>query len=54
MIPYLHFDQVIAGNDFTDKQKMTYKPNLRQEVPSRSELVNQVNRFGIKVTYFFI
>ena len=44
MIPYLHFDLVLAGNNFTDKQKMTDKPNFRQEVSSRSEVVNQVNQ----------
>ena len=29
MVPDLHFLLVTAGNDFTDKQKMTGKPNFR-------------------------
>ena len=31
MAPHLDFELVIAGNYFTDKQKMTDKPNLRVE-----------------------
>ena len=31
MIPNRNFELVIAGNYFTDKQKMTDKPNLRLE-----------------------
>ena len=29
MVPYLHFEIVPAGNDFTDKQTMTDKQFLR-------------------------
>ena len=31
MVPHLDFELVIAGYYFTDKQKMTDKPNLRVE-----------------------
>ena len=29
MVPHLDFELVIAGNYFTDKQKMADKPTLR-------------------------
>ena len=36
MVPYLHFELVIVGNDLTDKQKMTDKSNLRVKITDKA------------------
>ena len=32
MVPHIDFELVLAGNYFTDKQKMTDKPNFRWKI----------------------